>query len=216
MATSFRRSIVCCWGLLAVVGWFVPIANGEPNPICKTLPAMDKGNHDKGCCDVPQVFNNQSLHECFGSIPEGPPSPQSGCELAQCIMKKHGFVKSDGRLDADQIRAYIKDTIKASSEMKRLMESIVLEECGPMIEAERANIEKLLKPAIGQCSDPIPAMLITCAGGKLHTKCPTESYTDSKLCNDFKSYFSTCTGSVDDVREMFMAFQMHTLPAGNP
>ncbi|XP_050094116.1 general odorant-binding protein 68-like [Anopheles aquasalis] len=204
------------WLVLLFAGCAVlQSVNGAGSGACKTIPENDKSmTQDERCCTTPMVFANATLDECWKGVSDsGKLEPEKACEFSNCIMKKHKFVKANGQLDGDQIRTYLKEQLETTPEWKTLMEKVVLEECGPMIEKGREDIKKVMQQFVGQC-DPMNGVLITCALGKVHANCPSADWNDSKLCNEFKSYFSKCTDTLENMNEMFLAFEAKKIADG--
>ncbi|XP_058123213.1 general odorant-binding protein 66-like [Anopheles ziemanni] len=212
MATSVDRSqlqvVSITFGKVLVALWLAQLVHGEPNPACKTVPEFMKAESEEKCCEMPQVFLNETVKECWSKVEgSGKSQVEQSCEFSACVFKQDKFTKSDGRVDSDRLRTFIKESLQASSEWKSLLEKVVLEECMPMIEKDAAAIQKLTK---SDC-DPTPAFLIACAASKSYAKCPTSSWTGSKACDEWKSYFTKCANTVDDLGEMFKQVESRKL-----
>uniref|UniRef100_A0A182SJT9 OBP47-like domain-containing protein n=1 Tax=Anopheles maculatus TaxID=74869 RepID=A0A182SJT9_9DIPT len=155
----------CAWAKVLLLLWFVQLATGEPNAACKTMPAMGKDENEQ-CCEMPEMFPNETLHQCMGEFERSSMSQlQKSCQFSACVLKKQNLLKSDGKLDTDQIKPYIKDKIKGSDEWKGLIEKAVLEDCLPMIEKDSSML-KQMKGSLGDC-EPLPAVVIACAAAKV-------------------------------------------------
>ncbi|ETN65784.1 hypothetical protein AND_002439 [Anopheles darlingi] len=212
MATSIRRGTFpsSVWIVLMLFAGCAVLQSvrGAGSGACKTIPTFDKSDaQDERCCTTPTVFGNATLMECWKGVSDtSKPEPEKACEFSNCVMKKHKFVKADGKLDGDQFRTYLKEQLKPTPEWMKLLEKVVLEECGPMIEKGREDIKKTMQQFVGQC-DPANGVLISCALGKIHANCPAADWNDSKMCNDFKGYFTKCTDTLENMNEMFLAFE---------
>ncbi|KFB40315.1 AGAP007283-PA-like protein [Anopheles sinensis] len=212
MATSANRSqlqvVSVMFGKVLVALWLAQLVHGEPSSDCKTIPDFMKPDSDDKCCEMPQVFLNETVKECWSKVEgSGKAQVEQSCEFSSCVFKQDKFTKSDGRVDPDRMRTFIKDSLQASSEWKSLVEKVVLEECLPMIEKDASAIQKLTK---SDC-DPTPAFLIACAVAKAYAKCPASSWTGSKSCDEWKTYFSKCANTVDDLGEMFKQVESRKL-----
>ncbi|XP_053674754.1 general odorant-binding protein 68-like [Anopheles nili] len=212
MATCDSRVSAFSWGkALLLLLWMVQLAQAEPNAACKNFPSKEKYDGDDQCCIMPRVFTNETVEQCASGMEQSDkPQLQKSCEFASCVMKKHKLLKSDGRFDLDQLRSLIKDSLEASSEWKSLMERVVLDECLPMVQKDSPNVMKELKSSLGDC-DPVPAMLVACSAAKLFTKCPSKDWSGSAQCNEWKTYFSKCSSSVEDLNEMFNQIESQKL-----
>uniref|UniRef100_A0A182WJM3 OBP47-like domain-containing protein n=1 Tax=Anopheles minimus TaxID=112268 RepID=A0A182WJM3_9DIPT len=209
MATTSHCIKSCCWTKVLVLLWLVQLVAGEANPACKTMPTVGKESDEK-CCNMPEMFPNETLHQCMGEYEQSSMSQlQKSCQFSICVLKKQNLLKSDNRMDADQIKAYIKDKVKGSDEWKSLIEKTVLQECLPMVEKDNAMV-KQMKSTLGDC-DPIPALTVACAAAKFYGNCPTKDWTGSSLCDEWKTYLSKCSTTMDDLNEMYKVIESQKL-----
>uniref|UniRef100_A0A4Y0BRF1 OBP47-like domain-containing protein n=1 Tax=Anopheles funestus TaxID=62324 RepID=A0A4Y0BRF1_ANOFN len=209
MATTINSIKLCSWTKVLMLLWFAQLAIGESNSICKKMPSLGKEDSEDKCCSIPEVFPNETLHQCMGDLEQSSlPQLQKSCQFSICVLKKHNLLKGD-RVDADQIKAYIKDKVKASDEWKSLMEKAVLQDCMPMVEKDNAMV-KQMKTALGDC-EPIPALTVACAAAKLYANCPAKDYTGSPLCDEWKTFLSKCSSSMDDLNEIYMLIETQKL-----
>uniref|UniRef100_A0A182LYU7 OBP47-like domain-containing protein n=1 Tax=Anopheles culicifacies TaxID=139723 RepID=A0A182LYU7_9DIPT len=206
MATTSQRIKSCSWSKVLALLWLVQLAAGEANPACKTMPSVGKEDSDEKCCNIPEMFPNETIHQCMGEYEKSSmPQLQKSCHFSICVLKKENLLKSDNRVDADLIKAYIKDKIKASDEWKSLIEKTVLQECLPMVEKDNAMV-KQMKSTMGDC-DPISALTIACAAAKFYGNCPAKDWTGSPLCDEWKAYLSKCSTTMDDLNEMYKVIE---------
>uniref|UniRef100_A0A182QX03 OBP47-like domain-containing protein n=1 Tax=Anopheles farauti TaxID=69004 RepID=A0A182QX03_9DIPT len=190
----------------------VQVAFGEPNAACKKMPALVKDDSaNEKCCDIPEIFSNETLHQCMEEVERtSKPQVQKSCEFATCVLKRQKHLKPDGTFDVEQVRSYIKDTLKASAEWKTLITSVVLDECIPMAEKDTPGMANQLKSAMGDCN-PIPALAFTCSAARFYAKCPSKDWTGSKKCDEWKQYLSECSLSVEDLNEMYVQIESQKL-----
>uniref|UniRef100_A0A182JGK1 OBP47-like domain-containing protein n=1 Tax=Anopheles atroparvus TaxID=41427 RepID=A0A182JGK1_ANOAO len=211
MATSVSRSqlqlISITFGKVLLALWLVQLVHGEPDAACKKVPEYLKGESDEKCCEIPQFFLNETIKDCWSGLERSSKSDaEKSCEFSSCIFKKDNLVKSDGHMDVDRMRTFIKG-VQASSEWKSLAEKVLVEECIPMIEKDATTIRKLMK---SDC-DSSPAFLIACGVAKLFAKCPSSDWTGSPMCDEWKTYFTKCGNTVDDLNEMFKQVESRKL-----
>ncbi|XP_053665867.1 general odorant-binding protein 66 [Anopheles marshallii] len=203
MATTINCIRACPWAKVLVLMWLVQLATGEVSSVCKKIPAIAAEDSEEKCCNIPEMFPNETLHACMGEFEQSSVSQlQKSCKFATCVLKKQNLVKADNRLDAEQIKAYIKDKVKASDEWKSLIEKAVLQECLPMVEKDNA-MAKQMKEALSDC-DPIAGLTMACAAAKLYSNCPTKDWTGSPLCDEWKTFLSKCSTTMEDLNEMYM------------
>uniref|UniRef100_A0A182NKP1 OBP47-like domain-containing protein n=1 Tax=Anopheles dirus TaxID=7168 RepID=A0A182NKP1_9DIPT len=212
MATGITRIGMRPWAKALVLLWLAQLAQGEPSAACKTMPALAKDDSNSArCCEIPEMFSNETLNQCMEEVDRSSkPQVEKSCEFANCVLKKQKHIKSDGSFDVDQIRSYIKDTVKASAEWKTLIEKVVLDECIPMAEKDSPGIAKQLKTAMGECN-PVPALAFACSAAKFYAKCPSKDWTGSKPCDEWKKYLSECSHSVEDLNEMYVQIESQKL-----
>ncbi|XP_050075592.1 general odorant-binding protein 66-like [Anopheles maculipalpis] len=209
MATTINCIRTCGWAKVLLLLWFVQLAAGEPNAACKTMPSPGKDN-DEQCCEMPEMFPNETMQQCMTDFERSSASQlQKSCQFSACVLKKQNLVKSDGKLDTEQIKTYIKDKIKASDEWKGLVEKAVLEDCLPMIEKDSATV-KQMKSSLGDC-EPVSALTIACAAAKLFGNCPSKDWTGSPVCDEWKTFLTKCSGSMDDLNAIYMLIESQKL-----
>ncbi|XP_052895766.1 general odorant-binding protein 66-like [Anopheles moucheti] len=206
MATTINGIRVCSWTKVLALLWLVQLATGEVSSVCKTMPAFGKEDSEEKCCNIPEMFPNETIHACMGEYDQSSmPQLQKSCKFTTCVLKKHNLIKSDNRLDTEQIKAYIKDKIKASDEWKRLIEKAVLQECLPMVEKDNA-VAKQVKSALSDC-DAIAGLTMACAAAKLYSNCPTKDWTGSTTCDEWKTFLSKCSTTMEDLNEMYILIE---------